>query len=155
MRRVQCSGARALGHPVVWCLAGAPSRACAGLAIVRAQEAAAAAAPASGAAAAAGVEPTETSFVRELLDLHRRCSSLVKTEFQGEPAFQKALKEGFEVFINRVRVFVCVCMYLCVCVSAHTRGRRRFANLSRSARVRRRAGNQRQGVHCGAHQLLL
>lgn len=44
-------------------------------------------------------------YVQELLDLHDKYSELVgapeKGCFQGHTIFQKAMKEAFEVFVNK------------------------------------------------------
>ena len=65
----------------------------AGLAIVREREAAIA----SGAKESAN----NPSFVKALLDLHDESKSLVTSEFSGNSLFQKALKDAFEVFVNK------------------------------------------------------
>mmetsp|Transcript_16886 Transcript_16886/g.32946 ORF Transcript_16886/g.32946 Transcript_16886/m.32946 type:complete len:759 (+) Transcript_16886:693-2969(+) len=42
----------------------------------------------------------DPAFVQSLLDLHEKNQSLVKTEFEADSLFQKALKEAFETFVN-------------------------------------------------------
>jgi len=44
---------------------------------------------------------TDTTFIQSLLDLHDRFKGIVKDCFDSDSIFQKALKEAFEVFINR------------------------------------------------------
>jgi len=38
--------------------------------------------------------------VRNLIDLHARCTSFVDNQFQKEPLFQGALKKAFETTMN-------------------------------------------------------
>jgi len=42
----------------------------------------------------------DTPFVQSLLDLHEKFQKLVREQFENNAAFQKALKEACEVFIN-------------------------------------------------------
>lgn len=86
-----------------------------GLEIVREREAAASGeAPAAagagvgagGAAGGAGSkpakeDPNDPTFVQSLIDLHERAKSIVNSEFKGNSLFQKALKDAFEVFVNK------------------------------------------------------
>ena len=72
----------------------------------------AAAAAAAGAAAAASPKPKTPSkgkedsasvpaFVTALLELHDRAKHMVSSYFGGSSQFQKALRDAFEVFVNR------------------------------------------------------
>lgn len=90
-----------------------------GLGIVRAREAgslpssgSAAGVPAGGAGASGSAsggasggtgkeDPSDPGFVQSLLDLHDRARGVVNTEFGGNTMFQKALKDAFEVFVNK------------------------------------------------------
>lgn len=91
-----------------------------GLAIVKQREALAIAAAAAAAAGGSGgvgasasgsssgsaggavkEEPGDPAFVTALLDLHDMARGLVSREFGGSSIFQKALKDAFEVFINK------------------------------------------------------
>ncbi len=44
--------------------------------------------------------PNDPTFVNLLLALHDRYKTFVSEQFDGNPLFQKALKEAFEVFVN-------------------------------------------------------
>lgn len=44
---------------------------------------------------------SDPSFVRSLLDLHARFAQLVRMQFNGNTEFQCALRDAFEVFINK------------------------------------------------------
>jgi cullin 1 len=56
----------------------------------------------AGAGAAAGKEdPSDPAFVQALLELHDKAKALVNTDFGGNTMFQKALKDAFEVFVNK------------------------------------------------------
>lgn len=44
---------------------------------------------------------TDHALIRQLIDLHDRFLKIVKTQFQQEQVFHKALKEAFEEFINK------------------------------------------------------
>lgn len=77
--------------------------------------AAAAAAGGAGAGAASGgagappapppssgkEDASDPTFVTALLDLHERAKAVVNNEFRGNTMFQKALKDAFEVFVNK------------------------------------------------------
>ena len=45
---------------------------------------------------------SDPTFVRKLLALHNKYRALVHEQFSGHSLFQKALKDAFEVFINKV-----------------------------------------------------
>lgn len=64
-----------------------------GLSIVRKREAA---------VAAAGKEnASDPTFVRALLELHDNAKQMVEREFGSHSLFQKALKDAFELFVNK------------------------------------------------------
>eukprot|EP00485_Elphidium_margaritaceum_P002331 CAMPEP_0202686960 /NCGR_PEP_ID=MMETSP1385-20130828/2697_1 /ASSEMBLY_ACC=CAM_ASM_000861 /TAXON_ID=933848 /ORGANISM="Elphidium margaritaceum" /LENGTH=767 /DNA_ID=CAMNT_0049341651 /DNA_START=114 /DNA_END=2417 /DNA_ORIENTATION=+ len=50
---------------------------------------------------AKGAEKSDHELIRSLIDLHDRFLKIVKTQFQSEQVFHKALKEAFEEFINK------------------------------------------------------
>jgi hypothetical protein len=56
---------------------------------------------AAAATTAATTDKPQSSLVQSLVDLHAQYKALVRTCFAGKPAFQRALKEAFEGFINR------------------------------------------------------
>lgn len=45
--------------------------------------------------------PADPTFVQALVDLHEECKQLVSVEFGGNSLFHKALKDAFEVFVNK------------------------------------------------------
>lgn len=47
----------------------------------------------------------DTEFVNELLELQDRYRLLIQDQFNGSSQFQKAMKDAFEVFVNRVCIF--------------------------------------------------
>lgn len=65
----------------------------AGLSIVRQRDAAL--------SSEAKENPADPAYVQSLVDLHEECKQLVLIEFNGNTVFQKALKDAFEVFINK------------------------------------------------------
>jgi len=50
---------------------------------------------------AKGGDKSDHELIRSLIDLHDRFLNIVKTQFQSEQVFHKALKEAFEEFINK------------------------------------------------------
>ena len=44
---------------------------------------------------------SDPAFIQSLIDLHDRYKQMVTTCFQSDTAFQKSLKEAFEIFVNR------------------------------------------------------
>ena len=47
-------------------------------------------------------DPYNTTFVRDLLELHRNYAKLVRVTFQDDALFQRAMKDAFEKFVNKV-----------------------------------------------------
>jgi cullin 1 len=80
-----------------------------GLGVVKDRESQAAAAAGgggAGAGAGSGAKAEKESaenpaFVLALLDLHDKAKGFVASEFQGHTRFQKALKDAFDVFVNK------------------------------------------------------
>jgi len=50
---------------------------------------------------AKGGDKSDHELIRSLIELHDRFLNIVKTQFQSEQVFHKALKEAFEEFINK------------------------------------------------------
>jgi cullin 1 len=46
-------------------------------------------------------DPYDTTFVRDLLELHRNYAGLVRVTFQDDALFQRAMKDAFERFVNK------------------------------------------------------
>lgn len=70
--------------------------------IVRERQAAAAAAASAGADAKDAT--SSTTFVNKLIELYTHVSAMVHEEFGTHVEFQKAMRDAFETFVNKVRL---------------------------------------------------